>query len=58
MVRREARNEEIQGKSLLAARRGIVLNYTQKLKKKKNKPQPSPEKFSVLLDVLQVLLIS
>jgi len=30
MVRREARNGEIQGKSLLAVRRGIVSNYIKK----------------------------
>jgi len=30
MVRREARNGGIQGKSLLAARRGIVVNYIKK----------------------------
>lgn len=52
MVRREARNGEIQGKSLLAARRGIVLNYT-KNEKKKPQNQSSLGKFSVLLDVLQ-----
>lgn len=49
MVRRKARNGEIQGNSLLAARRGIVLNYTKKKKIKKS----SLGKFSVLLDVLQ-----
>lgn len=46
MVRREARNGEIQGKSLLAARRGIVLNYT-KNGKKTPKPIQSWKVFSL-----------
>lgn len=67
MVRREARNGGIQGKSLLAARRGIVLNNIKnKLKKEKENPpppppkhnQPNPGKFSVLVDIQQFFCIS
>lgn len=46
MVRREARNGEIQGKSLLAATKGIVLNFT-KNGKKTPKPIQSWKVFSL-----------